>query len=907
MHARRWMSALVVLGALALLSMWCLQRCGTPGVGAPRREAPSTERAAAPRVPAASSPARPQTGPRIQGIVVDTLGRPVAGVRVSASEPEPGQTLSELPCPEEARLARRYPGSAPVTLDVCLGEGIPLAMQQALELLAAREGEAPVYAEATTAADGSFVLEALPEGPLSLWALGEQGAAVRSGIPAGSEGVELVLEQGRLVKGTVRGEGVPLAGAAVTVLDLDHSRFFDTTTGPDGDFRVGPLPYRPHRFFVSKEGWLPSLGRDETVTLHRPRQLTGRVVAGGAPVADIEVRVGPGADVPRGGARKTLTDARGHFTFVVPAGLPHTLSASSSQQSAVARVEPGASPAEVLLELGSALQVEGTVWDDARSPVSGARVVLIELEHMNTELETVTDAAGRYSLGPVEPGPWGFVVTAPRHIDLDLPDVKEHTHTLAPGMRPVDFTLRRAPSVTGHVTDAEGRPLAGIALDLQPAGERRRFWTEDSALTDEEGRFILDAEAPGDLYIKASDDRVRTEFFPVRAPSEGVHLTLHPGASLTGTVVDARGLPLGHGRVKLVGWAETNEQESFSSAAIDPRGGFQFQGLWPGRYRVLASQQTDGIERRAWCPVEAIEGVEVRVELRLEPERDLSGLVVDGAGQPLAGVFVRARPPQEGAPPGRWRGDTDALHGPPIGIETGPDGRFLLRYLTEAEYDVSAVKPGYTFAPARSTGGTEGEKGMLRVGAGTAEARLVMARQSFIVGRVVGPDGQPLPRVQVASLVVEGPDGAFSVPFEKPSPQWLSFHASGMASHMRLVEPRADGQDVDLGVVRLGPGIAVRGRVVDARTSAPVKGANIAIVNRLPSPTGVGVTVYSGNNSAADGSFQVAQVDPESNVLSIEAPGYQHQRVEVDATSGPLTVRLEPEPEEPEPGEPEPE
>ncbi|MFP2927003.1 collagen binding domain-containing protein [Pyxidicoccus sp. 3LG] len=423
MRTRRWKFGLVVIGALTLLGLWLLH-------GDSRLEAVDPARAVRPQGSASASSQRPSKapraqrtgeGPRLRGTVVDRFGAPVSGARVSATWPEPGRTLSELPCPEAPSDSERAP-AAPDTPGPKLADCMTLASELVLELVAAREGELPILAETTTADDGTFVLEGLPEGPLSLWVLSEHGADLRSGIPAGTEGVTLIMGRGRVVEGTVRGGGQPLAEARVTVFDARHTRFFDGTTGADGRFLVGPVPHGDLYVFAASEGWLPALvPADEAkeVTLHRPRPLAGRVVSSGAPVPGTEVRMGPGENVPGADARRATTDAEGRFRFMLPSDEAFTLTASRDGRYALARVEPGASPPpELTLELGSALQVEGLVSDDARRPVAGARVTLSPEGDSVTVLETVTGADGRYRVGPVEPGPgssrWGPTGTSTR-------------------------------------------------------------------------------------------------------------------------------------------------------------------------------------------------------------------------------------------------------------------------------------------------------------------------------------------------------------------------------------------------------------------------------------------------------------------------------------------------------------
>ncbi|QSQ21282.1 carboxypeptidase regulatory-like domain-containing protein [Pyxidicoccus parkwayensis] len=892
MSTRRWMSGLLFIAAL-LLGAWALLHSGMSGGTAATTQVDRTASTTrAPRASNVNATPRPNAGLRIRGTVVDMHGAPAAGVQVSASQPEPGQSLSELPCPEELAAslgdASRLPHRDFTLFDCALK--IPELVE---ELVGAREGEALIYAETTTGADGTFLLEALPEGPLTLWALGEHGAVLRPGIPAGTEDVQLVLEAGRILVGTVVGEGAPVPGATVTVFSKRDTRYFDTTTGSDGRFRIGPLPGRVQFAVAMKDGWLPTLdyieAQQQELKLHRAGRLSGQVLSGGAPVPGTRVRVAPGNVIPGDSARGITTDSQGRFSLVLPVG-SHSLSASHEERFALAHVTVDSTPANVVLALGSALHVEGTVSDDSRRPVAGARLTLMQTKAESTSLHAVTGSDGRYRAGPVEPGVWLFDVSAPGY----LVSQASGEHRLDAPPSPVDITLLRAASVTGLVTDAAGQPLPDIQLVLirpGPPGAPDDSDTVDSAETDAEGRFILDAEEAGDYRIDNVNEPFLRTSFPVRAPSSGVHLTLRPGASVAGTVVDSHGLPLRDFLVELQAPEEREERLPRRYDSTDARGRFLLRGVEPGRYLLLASDNARDLTHRVWREVELRDGQLTRVELRMEPERTLSALVVDGSGQPVADVFVRAHPPQEDAP--SWKVDgRNSHHGAPAGVQTGADGRVTLRGLTEATYDVRIRKPGYTLDTGRSTGGAAGGEGdVLRVGADTAEVRLVLKRKAHIVGRVVGPDGAPVRRFEVNGQQLEDVNGAFAEPLTSYSTS-LVIEAEGLAPLMRGLKPLQEGADVNLGVLRMHRARTLHGRVVDAETSEPIPSAVFRASIRPENASEQPRYKYLGRGEV-DGTFALHGVDSEPFDLTVSHSGHLDQQLTVSPEQEVLTVRMD--------------
>jgi RNA polymerase sigma factor (sigma-70 family) len=78
-------------------------------------------------------------------------------------------------------------------------------------------------------------------------------------------------------------------------------------------------------------------------------------------------------------------------------------------------------------------------------------------------------------------------------------------------------------AVTGRLVDAEGRPQAGVKLDLQFRPEENSFWDRyppEQIQTDQEGRFRVEALLPG-YEFRLADDKGGLAFRVPRGPDEG--------------------------------------------------------------------------------------------------------------------------------------------------------------------------------------------------------------------------------------------------------------------------------------------------------------------------------------------------------------------------------------------------
>ncbi|MFP2909290.1 carboxypeptidase regulatory-like domain-containing protein, partial [Pyxidicoccus sp. 3LFB2] len=854
--------------------------------------------------PGSTAPTPPPSGPHsLRGRVVDPQGQPVAGVQVSATRAMPGESLSLLSCDTE---------EPELTLTHADCSGGP--EERVRELIEQGRGGAPVLAHVITAADGTFQLDALPEGTVALWALGEHGAAMEPEVATGRDDVELVLEEGLPLSGRVSDEdGLPLADVAVTLFHQQHSRYFTTSTDAEGRFSFGLLPEGEYGLVASKPGLLPAHLPDvaledlEDIVLHPARRIVGQVLlADGRPAPGAEVRVQYSLHV-------AVADAEGRFVFEPLAPGDYEVLAERDGEHGFQNVslsEEGPE-AEVILRLGTLAFVEGLVRDQAGHPVAGASVTASSEESGPSFDDGVTGADGRFRMGPLPLGPHTFSVDADGFHELEV----ENVEVSASGA-PLSFTLERAFILAGIVTDTEGRPVPDAdvdALQRPPPSSRRAellskpplphnapiptrdvviteagqvaLYDTHSTLSNEEGRFFLEVPRAGRYTLTASGGSFQRTQVEVDASTLDLHVVLRGGATLEGTVMDTRGAPLMH--VQLTVEVGTDKHPRELRTLSDEDGTFTLGGLPPGTHTLQARLDLGGFFHQASRTV-SVRGTEtVDASLRLDTGQSVSGIVVDGDGRPVPDAQVEAYSLRE-------KSDGGESFRPSLAT-TGPDGRFTVDHIAEGECSLSASKEGHTFEPPQLERPPERLSRWPGVVArsGARDVRLVLRYQGYVHGRVVGRDGTPIPRFSVNQEDFRDASGAFRLPMERAGTTRLTFEAPGLTLSVREVEV-PQGRDLDLGDVKLEPGRQLRGRVVDAETSLPVARAEVRV--NLP-----GEDEWTAERSplamertSADGTFVLPLLERRPLDLDVQHDRFPKLRQQIGADDEILELRLYP-------------
>ncbi|MFL5357905.1 carboxypeptidase regulatory-like domain-containing protein [Archangium sp.] len=891
---KRWVGVGAVLAllvaALGYVSgpTWGRPAPGAEGTGT-RREGDATARP----LPVSALLGAPLPSARgnlfIRGTVLGLDGRPVAGAVVVATAPTPGETLSELPCPCDGGPPTKLPRCACAT-------SLRLLVEHGVE----RRGEASPHARTTSDAQGRFSLEGLEAGTYAVWAEGAFGTVLRKDVPAGSEGLELRAGPGITLSGRVRDEdGNPAAGALVTALLVEPSRFFDTLADAEGNWRLGPLPWETYQLIVTWPGFLPehekvdeerASGPLET-TLYRPLRLSGQVLREGHPVAGARVHAAGGNH-----EQDTSTDAQGHFTLEGLRQGSCAVSASHAGLDAGRNVwlQPGAEPQDVLLELGTDTRVTGTVRDPGGHPIAGATVRVklgVDLVEDPTK-NTRTAEDGTYTLGPIPLGSHRLTAVAPRYYSAWAT-----LHALEEGPYSQDFTLQPNPLVQGRVVNAAGQPLPGVRLELkeQGTGEANDAWS-DTTTSAEDGTFVLDALQPIDHRLRARLEDFLPTDQTVRAPASGVQVVLRAGAGVEGEVVDEQERPVLQARVvlKLADPHGAEESAWSRETRTDERGHFRMQGLEPGGYVVSAGSET-GEELRTGGPqpVESrgTEPARVRLQLQRFAGLTLSGIVVDEAGNPVSGATLALQPEEQTTP--EQVGYFQMRRGEP---RTGADGRFQVHHLMAGRYWLRASAEGYRFEQApdqpRYPVRVKSHPPGVEARAGATDVRIVLEKAARLRGRAVRPDGTPVTRFKIGQWLEVDPRGAFSQPIFASGEQTLVFTAPNLAETTRTVVLK-EGVDTELGEVVLTPGRDVRGRVVEAATGAPVAGAKVSVGIGLGEMVRLPGIWRDEVRTARDGTFTLTHLKESPLTLGVDHPDYPQARMMLTARQTEVTVELD--------------
>jgi len=626
--------------------------------------------------------------------------------------------------------------------------------------------------------------------------------------------------------------------------------------------------------------------------------------------------------------------------------------------------------------------LEGRVVDSAGAPVPGAQLRWNLVDWQNFQFDfslapmmaqavegfeyPTSDADGRFVAGP-------FAGKAPYNLDVQKLGFQPARFEWNPEKQQeaVTITLRRGGSIEGVVMDelaSEPVTLFTIAtrdrVDTEAGvpGARNPF-TGGTTIEDPAGRFKLDAletgkvelvfSAPGYLDKSLADVEIREG-----QPTRGLIVSLTPGGTLRGVVVDGQDQPVPGAQVaafpsgekelantpasnlrrerndrrrqfgrmpmeQLVGDMPPGFTNFFASLGLlgdkavltDAQGAFEIRGVTPGEVRVLAFHREFASGSAGPIAVPQ-QGEAAGVKIVMNSGGGIEGRVNDRHGRPVTGSIVVA------LSSAAMTGGGDPSGGAIYQGESGAEGRFKMRHMQAGAYFLVATRGDEALNPMSFFSNLNLDLVTVPPGEIVNYDVVDSSAGGCRVYGTITCNGAPVERGSLTALNFEsessfGVDfkvaqvkegGRFEFPGLAPGDYQLNLDGRGPQVRLRLEVPDAP----ELAVALHCPEGGVEGIVRDAASGAPVQGVEVFLRARQGGrrPTGLIGSLMGREGNALrattdkNGAFAIASVPggpyeligrPRGDARKSYGPSEPLRlRVDEDRVTGGLELKLPP-------------
>ncbi|MGE5191977.1 MAG: M56 family metallopeptidase, partial [Deltaproteobacteria bacterium] len=393
-------------------------------------------------------------------------------------------------------------------------------------------------------------------------------------------------------------------------------------------------------------------------------------------------------------------------------------------------------PARFTAELEAGWSMGGMIMDDKGKPVARASVhpnIALkkrpgDLHELYLGADAITDAAGKWRFDSVP-------------VSMEQVGVEIHASEFMPNLRRLsrkefgigrdqeptaEIRLARGVTVTGKVTDEQGRPIAGALVRTRFANDRRE------AKTGKDGTYRLEGCEPKmtKLVVSAKGRAPDMQQVEIDPGMEPVNFQMKPGGKVRIRVIDEKGNPVPKARIFFQGW----RGNSFGYFEFDGVNQYADEkGVWEWNEAPLDEFKAD------ICPPDGMQlgrqpliARDEEYVFRTHPALVISGKVVDGESKKPIERFTVIPGVRFNADQMLWhRNDQFAASG----------GKYQLRHVREAFAHLVRIEAaGYQAAVSRDVGSDEGNV--------TIDFELHKAAE--VEAMVLTPEGKPAAKAQLA-------------------------------------------------------------------------------------------------------------------------------------------------------------
>lgn len=300
------------------------------------------------------------------------------------------------------------------------------------------------------------------------------------------------------------------------------------------------------------------------------------------------------------------------------------------------------SDVEILITKGPSIR--GTVVDEAGAPVADAEVNLFGEGMRGRSVDARSDAKGAFAIEGMQPGNYRLMARTESHLPAgDVPVELENADVTG-----IKLTVRAGIVVKGHV---EPRQVCEVSPDTEGDGPMTMLMLAGPTTTGADGGFELRRLEPTTYVLEArcpSGDQGSTKITAAPNAREVV-ISVKPGASIAGRVVDGAGKPVAGVKVManpLGGTEKTTIVNGVITSGVQTltngQGAFELRGLRAGAYRLGALERgrplpAKGDTKVTLAATEKKTGVTLTVD---RPDGVIRGVVTGPDGKPLAEAWV---------------------------------------------------------------------------------------------------------------------------------------------------------------------------------------------------------------------------------------------------------------------------